>query len=319
MRTTLVMNPAATTATERTAEVIVKALSAELDVTVARTEYRGHGSELAAAAAARGDDLVIAFGGDGTVNEVTNGLLAPGVDGAPPAGAPLLAVLPGGSTNVFLRALGLPNDPIQATAVLLDALRAGRRRAVSIGQMDERYFTFCAGFGFDAAIVGLVEEQRAAGKRSSGGLYVRSAIREYLTTPGYRLSLLRRRTPPLRLQLPDGTDLDPLYVVLIANTSPWSYLGNRAIHATPQASFETGLDLFGLTSLSMATVMGTSLRLLRGSPRLGEARGELLAHDLSEFTLSADDPMDIQVDGDHLGQRSKITVRNLPGALTVLA
>jgi diacylglycerol kinase family enzyme len=185
-----------------------------------------------------------------------------------------------------------------------------------MGQLDERYFTFCAGFGFDAAIVGLVEQQRADGKRNTGGLYVRSAIREYLTPP-YRFSRLRRRPAPLRLELPDGTELE-VYMVLISNTNPWTYLGDRAISPTPGVSFDSGLGVCGLSSMSLPVVTRASLRLLRGSA-LDDAKGVVLAHDLSEFSLSADEPMDVQVDGDHMGQRTKITVRNLPKALTVVA
>src|SRR5438067_1577414 len=94
----------------------------------------------ATATTKRGRDvLVVALGGDGTVNEVVNGLLAEGPGGH----VPMLAVVPGGSTNVFARALGLPRDPVEATGQILEALRAGRRRTVGLGLADDRYFTFC--------------------------------------------------------------------------------------------------------------------------------------------------------------------------------
>src|SRR5258708_6542133 len=173
----LVMNPKATTATERTCDVLVGALSSALDLRTVRTERRGHAADLARAAAADGTDVVIAFGGDGTVNEVVTGLLADG----PGPDVPALAVVPGGSTNVFARALGLPNHAVEATGALLRLLRERRTRLVSVGAAvfgdDEptRYFTFSAGYGFDAAVVGKVEQERAEGRRSTGALFIRLA------------------------------------------------------------------------------------------------------------------------------------------------
>ncbi|HEY3480000.1 MAG TPA: diacylglycerol kinase family protein, partial [Streptomyces sp.] len=153
MRALLVMNPKATSTTERTREVLAHALAGELDTEIGETGYRGHAVELARAAAEDGVDLVVALGGDGTVNEVVNGILTARI----PEGGKLpdLGVVPGGSTNVFARALGLPNDPVEATGVLLDAIHEGRRRPVSMGLADDRYFTFTAGYGFDAAVVGI--------------------------------------------------------------------------------------------------------------------------------------------------------------------
>ncbi|MGO4426973.1 diacylglycerol kinase family protein, partial [Streptomyces sp. MCAF7] len=123
MRALIVVNPAATTTSARTRDVLIHALASDLKLDVATTEYRGHARDLARQAAEGGThELVVALGGDGTVNEVVNGLLHHGPD---PDGLPRLAVVPGGSTNVFARALGLPNDVVEATGALLDALRDG--------------------------------------------------------------------------------------------------------------------------------------------------------------------------------------------------
>src|SRR3954451_21074248 len=119
MRALLVANPAATTTTRKVRDVLVRALSSELKVDVAETTHRGHGRELAAQAAAEGIDVVVTLGGDGTVNEAVNGLLA----GGPGPQGPTLAVVPGGSTNVFSRALGRSRDPVEATGEILDSLR----------------------------------------------------------------------------------------------------------------------------------------------------------------------------------------------------
>lgn len=131
MRALLVVNPAATTTSARVRDVISTALSSDLKLEVATTEYRGHARDLARKAAESGEvELVVSLGGDGTVNEIVNGLLHHGPD---PEALPKLAVVPGGSTNVFARALGLPNDAVEATGALLDALRAGTSRTVGLG------------------------------------------------------------------------------------------------------------------------------------------------------------------------------------------
>src|SRR5262245_43901699 len=118
MRALLVVNPKATTTSERTRDVLTHALANSLKLEVAATQYRGHAGDLARQAVSDGSvDVVVALGGDGTVNEVVNGLLAHG----PSERVPQLAVVPGGSTNVFARALGLPNDAVEATGALLNA------------------------------------------------------------------------------------------------------------------------------------------------------------------------------------------------------
>ena len=195
MRALLVVNPAATTTSARTRDVLSHALASDLKLEVATTEDRGHARDLARQAA-EGDEveLVIALGGDGTVNEVVNGLLHGGPD---PVRLPRLAVVPGGSTNVFARALGLPNDVVEATGALLDALHRGGERTVGLGlaagapgsadaAVPARWFTFCAGFGFDAGVIGRVEQQRERGKRSTHALYVRQVLRQYLREPHRR-------------------------------------------------------------------------------------------------------------------------------------
>ena len=153
MRALLIVNPHATSTTERRRDLLAHALAAEVSLRVEHTAARGHAAELAAAAVDDGTRLVVVHGGDGTVNEVVNGLLTRGVRPA----MPLLAVVPGGSTNVFARALGIDPDPTLATEQILDALAAGRSRIVSLGKADDRYFTFNAGLGLDAEVVKAVD------------------------------------------------------------------------------------------------------------------------------------------------------------------
>src|SRR3954468_23373071 len=169
MRALVVVNPAATATTHKGRDVLLRALGSELKVDLAETTHRGHAHELGARAAAEGVDVVVTLGGDGTVNEVVHGLLSNGT--APHL--PVLAVVPGGSTNVFSRALGRSRDPVEATAEILDARRGGRTRRVSLGTASatstegagdatgRRWFVFAAGLGFDADVISRVEAQRA--------------------------------------------------------------------------------------------------------------------------------------------------------------
>lgn len=307
MRALLVVNPEATATSARTRDVLASALASDLKVDVATTERRGHAAELADQAAVDGLDLVVALGGDGTVNEVVNGLLARG----PSYALPALGVVPGGSTNVFARSLGLPRDPVEATSVLLDAVRSGHRRLISLGRADDRWFTFCAGFGFDAEVVDAVERRRTAGRQATTGLYVRSAIGEFFHGAD-------RRHPALTLER-DGADPVPgLYVGIVANTAPWTYLGDRPVDPCPDASFDGGLDLFGLTALRTVPTLRHVRQILAGDGRRPRGRHVVSVHDVWGFTLTASRPLAFQVDGDYLGDRDRVGFRAFPRALAVL-
>ncbi|WP_338932113.1 diacylglycerol kinase family protein [Streptomyces netropsis] len=321
MRALLVVNPSATTTSARTRDVLVHALASDLKLEVATTEYRGHARDLARRAAEDGNTgLVVALGGDGTVNEVVNGLLHAGPD---PEHLPRLAVVPGGSTNVFARALGLPNDVVEATGALLDALREGTERTVGLGlaagtpgtddeSVPPRWFTFCAGFGFDAGVVGRVEQQRERGKRSTHALYVRQVMRQFLGES-------HRRRGTITLERPGEEPLANLVMSIICNTAPWTYLGNRPVYASPQASFDTALDVLGFTKLSTATAGRYVTQLLTSTPERGpQGKHAVSLHDQTAFTLHSQAPLPFQMDGDHLGLRTSVTFTGVRRALRVI-
>ncbi|MFY1678734.1 MULTISPECIES: diacylglycerol/lipid kinase family protein [unclassified Streptomyces] len=321
MRALLVINPAATTTSARTRDVLVHALASEMKLEAVTTQYRGHARDLGRRAAEAADvDLVVALGGDGTVNEVVNGLLHAG---PAPARLPGLAVVPGGSTNVFARALGLPNHAVEATGALLDALREGRERTVGLGlasgtpgSRDEnvpaRWFTFNAGLGFDAGVVGRVEQHRERGTKSTHALYVRQVMRQLLGEP-------HRRGGTITLERAGAEPVADLVVSIVSNTSPWTFLGNRPIYASPAADFDTGLDLFGLSRLSTAAVARYGAQLLASSPSRGpRGRHAVSLHDLDEFTLHSKAPLPLQMDGDHLGLRTSVTFTGVRRALRVI-
>ncbi|GAA2372414.1 MULTISPECIES: diacylglycerol kinase family protein [Streptomyces] len=321
MRALLVVNPAATTTSARTRDVLIHALASEMKLEAVTTEYRGHARDLGRQAADSDDiDLVVALGGDGTVNEVVNGLLHKGPD---PERLPRLAVVPGGSTNVFARALGLPNDAVEATGALLDALREGSERTVGMGiaagtpgTADEavpgRWFTFCAGLGFDAGVVGRVEQQREQGRRSTHALYLRQVARQFLQEPN-------RRHGTITLERPGEDPVTDLVLSIVCNTAPWTYLLNRPVYAAPKASFDTGLDVLGLSRMSTVAVARYATQLLTSSPERGpHGKHAVSLHDLDRFTLHSKVPLPLQMDGDHLGLRTSVTFTGVRRALRVI-
>jgi diacylglycerol kinase family enzyme len=314
MRALLVVNPKATTTTSRSRDVLVRALRSDVDVTVACTRRRGHAVTLARQATEQGCDLVVALGGDGTVNEVVNGVMTaqPAKDGdrSTAARRPLLAVVPGGSTNVFVRALGLPNSWVDATSVILEALRSGRSRTIGLGRANDRYFTFCAGVGLDAAVIRRVEQARLRGRIPTPALYLRSIVSQYLLMPG-------ERRPTITLERPGTEPESELALAIVQNTAPWTYLGSRPVNPNPDASFDLGLDVLALRRLRLPGTLRTGVQILsrRPDPR---GRHVLRLHDLAEFTLVCAQPRPFQLDGDYLGERELVRFTAVPEALRVV-
>jgi diacylglycerol kinase family enzyme len=305
MRALLVVNPKATTFSARVRDVLAHALASETRLDLVETKARGHAVELAAGAAGNGYDLVVALGGDGTVNEVVNGLLA---DGPGPT-VPALAVVPGGNANVFARALGLAADPVEATGQLLGAMREDRRRTLSLGRADDRWFTFCAGLGLDAEVVRGVEGKRARGARATPSLFVRTGVQHFFAS--------RDRTDvPMTLRV-EGREPERLGLALVCNTDPWTYLGPRPVRPCPSASFETGLDLFGLRSLPTVATLRHLRQILSSRPR-PRGRRVVRVHDADEMVITARRPLPLQVDGDDLGDTDRLVLRAVPDALQVV-
>lgn len=315
MRAVLVVNPQATATTASGRDVLAHALASEVKLEVVETDYRGHAFAVAVQAARDGVDLVVAHGGDGTVNEVVNGILA--AAGTPRGGAhwpeahvPTLGVVPGGSANVFARAVGLPRDPVEATYRLLRAVDARSSRRVGLGLADDRWFTFNAGLGWDADVVAGVDRRR--GKRTGPWLYTRAALACYLRPP-----LGRAR---LHVELPETERADsaPIEVrtAFVSNTDPWSYLGSRPVRLNSGCSFDTGLGLFGLRGLGTMSVL-RQVRQALSNRGAGNGRSVVRHDDVQRVRITADEEVNFQVDGDLVGPRKRVEFRNVPGALTV--
>jgi diacylglycerol kinase family enzyme len=304
VRALLVANARAASVTPRTLSVIEHALASEMDLTVdlQRTKRQGHATHLAKGAVHQEMDLVISLGGDGTVNEIANGL----------AGSPVpLAIIPGGGTNVLARSLGIPPDPIDATAHLLSRYRNPPRR-VPLGRAAGRYFTFTCGMGLDGAIVRDVERRQVLKKTAGRGYYVWAGLRLFFAG-------VDRRRPQISARW--GSNLehrrDDLFLAISQNTRPFTYLGKREMHVCPHAELEKGLDLFGIDRFAVPTVLRVAAQTLTTARHLRN-RHVLYLHDQGRIELRAARPLPVQMDGEYLGDRERLDLEAAPDALALL-
>ncbi len=302
MKLLFLVNSTASSVTPRSRVVIGKALAADHEVTLSETSRRGHATRLAQGAAAAGTDVVVVLGGDGTLNEAANGLAGT---------ATALAALPGGSTNVFARTIGLPNDPIEATGVLLDALARRSIRRVGLGSVNGRYFLFHTGIGFDAAVVGQVE-RRAGLKRYAGHpLFVYAGfdtwIRHY-----------DRSRPRFAVHHTDGTVIDDAYMTIVLNTSPYTFFGNRPLDLAPKATLDNGLSAVTVRTMAFGPFLRVVASALGTGRALRRSRWVDRRDDLDGLTIRAYGPVPYQVDGDHLGDAEVLEFRHEPEALSLV-
>jgi diacylglycerol kinase family enzyme len=303
-RMLIIINPYATTVSDRLRHLVVYALQGRFDVDAVDTEARGHATELCREAAHEGYDVVVAFGGDGTVNEAANGLL-----GSPTP----LCCLPGGSANVFGKMLGIPGDVVDATEHLLAMADDWRPRKVDVGVVNGRCFTFASGLGLDASVVERVDANPRMKARFGPYFFtwmaVRTFLRRYLVSP-----------PRLRLETTDETFEG--VTAIVQNGSPFTYFQNRPIDLMDGAQLDSGALAGGV--LHRATLMAMpSIAWRAFSPRARVSRHRQVTglRDLSELVVcSADErPLPLQVDGDYLGEVTEARYSIMPGALNVIS
>lgn len=300
MRVLLLCNPTATTTSPALVGLIARALRGDADVEVTATKRRDHARHLAAGAAHEGYDAVVVLGGDGTVNEVVQGLAGTGVR---------LGVIPGGSTNVFARILGFSRDAVDATNALRASLRAGAQRKVTLGRVAGRLFTFHAGFGFDAEIVRLVEARTGLKRRLGQAAFLYSGLLA-------RYGAYDRRVA-MRVQVRGCEPADDVQTLAACNADPFTFVGHRPLRLCPEADLDGQLELLGSTSLSTSAL----LRLLRTALTHGDVAALSFTrawHDVAEAEITADRPVPLQADGDSLGHHQRVTVESRPHALTVI-
>jgi diacylglycerol kinase family enzyme len=301
-RLLLISNEQAHRVTGYRREVIARALSAEFKVEEAQTTAQGHAIQVAREAASDGIEVVAALGGDGTVNEVVNGLA--GTDAA-------LAILPAGMANVFARSLGIPNDPVEATGWLLGQPDLAPKR-IPLGRVDGRHFTVSCGVGFDAAVVREVERRQRAKRRGGEWFFVRTGLRVFLR--GYD-----RRTPHVRVAW-GQTPLERRegqFLAVFQNASPYTYLGQRPLRLCPEASLEGELDCLMLDTLR-TSVTARLLVSAFGSGRHVRRKHVTYVPGRPRFEVAPDQALPVQVDGEFLGESRELLVDCVPDALNVL-
>ena len=303
-RMLIIVNPYAATVSHRLRHLVVYALRGRFEVDAVDTEARGHATELCREAAHEGYDVVVAFGGDGTVNEAANGLLG--------SSTPLCA-LPGGSANVFARMLGIPGELVDATEHLLAMADDWRPRKVDLGVVNGRCFTFNSGVGLDASVVKRVDSRPHLKARLGPYYFAWKA----LTTFARRYLL---RTP--RMEVAAGERTLQAVTAIVQNGSPFTYFHDRPIEIAEGAALDSGV-LAGAV-LHRATPVGMSLLGLRAlSPRARVVRHRQVTgfQQVAELTVRSADgrALPLQADGDYLGDVDEARYSILPRALNVVS
>ena len=302
MKIVLIANASASSVTARTRVVIQKALSADHEVELAETARRGHATRIAKGAAAEGADLICVLGGDGTLNEAANGVVGTRT---------ALAPLPGGSTNVFARTLGLPEDPVHATAVTLEALESNSIRSIGLGSANARYFLFHCGVGYDAAVVEQVEKRGQLKRWAGHSLFAFAAVDTWLRHYG-------RKSPHFSVDFGDDATIDDGYFTICLNTDPYTYLGTRPFHIAPAATIDRPLSVVTLRSLGAFRLGQLALSTLRGDKGVSSGRGVDVRTDVRSFRVLSETPFPYQLDGDYLGDVTSIDFEWEPDALRLV-
>ncbi len=303
-RMLIIVNPYATTVSDRLRHLVVYALQGRFEVDAVDTEARGHATELCREAAHEGYDVVVAFGGDGTVNEAANGLL-----GSPTP----LCCLPGGSANVFGKMLGIPADVVDATEHLLAMADDWRPRKVDLGVVNGRCFTFASGLGLDASVVERVDANPRMKARLGAYYFTWVAVTTFVSR--YLL------TPP-RLEVDAGGRTLAGVTAIVQNGSPFTYFQNRPIEIADGAALDSGTLAGGVlhraTPLSMPSI---AWRALSSRARVAGHRQVTGLPDVSELVVRSADgrPLPLQVDGDYLGEVTEARYSVLPQALNIVS
>jgi diacylglycerol kinase family enzyme len=287
----LVVNPWASGVDEQRLAAVRAALPEGTELRM--TSARGEATEIARELSGRVDALYV-FGGDGTYNEVLNG-----IDAETPVG-----FVPGGGASVLPRALGLPREPFEA-AQRLAAAEATRR--IAVGRANGHRFGFACGIGLDAEVVRAVDElgRRPDGRRPGNLAFAWTGARA-LTRRRFRLE------PALEVE-----GVGRAALALVSNGPAYTYAGPVALRPTPDASFEGGLDLLGPVRLR-ARDLPRLAWYAAGRGDRSEAEDMLYVHDADRITISCDYPLPLEADGEDLGDVDRVVLEAEREAVTVL-
>jgi diacylglycerol kinase family enzyme len=304
-RMLIIVNPYAATVSENLRHLVVHALQGRFEVDAVDTEARGHATELCREAAHEGYDVVVAFGGDGTVNEAANGLRGSTTP---------LSCLPGGSANVFGKMLGIPGELVDATEHLLGLADDWRLRKVDLGVVNGRCFTFASGLGLDASVVQRVDSNPHLKSRFGPWYFTYVAVttfaRRYLLHPPRLITLLEEEQEYAGV------------TAVVQNGSPFTYFRDRPIEIAEDACLDSGtLSGCVLHRARPIDMPFIAWRAFSKRARLANHRQISSFRDATELTVRTADgePLPLQVDGDYLGAVEEARYSIMPQALTVVA
>jgi len=300
VRILLIVNSFASSVTPRNTVLVHEHLAKHHDVQVVETNERGHATRFAQDAASRGLDAVVGFGGDGTLNEIATGLARSDT---------ALAMLPGGSTNVFVRTLGVANDPMVALTQLMAGIDRNEIERVSLGQANGRYFTFHAGIGYDAAVVEQVERRSSLKRVVGQPLFAYSALHSWFKS-------YDRKYPHFTMNI-DGRAIPNGFFSVVLNTNPYTFVGKHAIHLSSAASLEKKLVVVTFRKMTTPLMLKTLYSALRRGG-LETSPGIDIATDVENVKIEFPAPFPYQLDGDYLGDTTSIEIKHCPEALRLV-
>lgn len=310
-RAALIVNPYSSGITSARERAIVRGLREHMDLEVRRTERGGHAPKIARELVDNGNlDVLIACGGDGTGNEVLNGM---DLADATAETRPAFAVLPAGGTNVLARSIGMPNHPVRAISQLAEAIVARRTRTINLGTVDERVWMFASGIGIDAEMIRHADEHRK-GRRPSDISHIVAGIGTFARS---RWALKER----MSLRVDGGDEELRAAMLLVGNTTPLTYLGKIGVHMMPECMLDKGLDFVAPDRANLAFTArfgAQSLGMGRTKSRLASEQRMRLHHDVRSIVVTCDEPEPVQADGEYLGERTHITYGLLEHAVRLV-
>jgi diacylglycerol kinase family enzyme len=307
-RMLLIVNPKATTVSNRLKNLIVYALGARYDVDAVETEAQSHAIDITREAARGGWELVVAFGGDGTVNEAANGLAGSDVP---------LSILPGGCTNVVCRVLGVPTDVVDATEHLLGLADRLDARRIDLGLVNGRYFVSSSGVGLDADTARWVDEHAPLKSRAGPLFFSYAALMSFYG---------KYMGKPARMMVEANGERIEGVTAVVQNSDPFTYFNSRPVHLCRGAELDDGsLSMTVLRQARQRDLPGFAWTLLTSRGSVGDHSQVRTFEQLDQAkVVSLEDgpaarPFPLQVDGDYIGEASEASFEVRSRGLLVVA
>ena len=304
-RMLLIVNPFATTVSGRLKNLVVYALRGRYDIEAVETQHPNHATVLTREAVGEGFDLVVSFGGDGTLNEAANGL----------AGTTLpISILPGGSTNVVCRMLGIPTDVVDATEHLLQLADDLAPRLIDMGKVNGRYFLFSSGVGIDADVTRWVDDHPRLKARGGDATFTYAALTSYFRD-------YRGKPPMLEVQV--GNQRVAGLSAIVQNSDPYTYFRKTPLRVCEDISLSDGT--ISLTAMRRANFLadapGILYRLFSRNGRLAQHRQAASFPRIQRATIRSLDGggLPLEVDGDYIGHTPEAVYEAAPDSLLVVA